>query len=60
MQIDEEKLVPSGCFEVPPEKFQDIIEEMKELLKFSQIPLNQKDICIIERGNYIKLWEKVA
>jgi len=35
LQIDEEKLVPNGIFEVPPEKFTDIIEEMSELLKFS-------------------------
>lgn len=38
----------------------EILDEIKELLKYSEITVPIKDIVVIERSNYRKLWERVS
>lgn len=55
---DEEMLFGEGA-EAVAEKTEEVIDEIKELLKYDEINVTRKEVCIIERGSYHKLWEKV-
>ncbi|KAL4438834.1 hypothetical protein ABPG74_016554 [Tetrahymena malaccensis] len=61
LNIEEEQLTASGDGDVSAETLELLIDEIKELVKYDQIQVQQKGIIIMDRGSsYTKLWEKVG